>query len=104
MAAVEPGSAVWVRDPDEVWVAATVEEGNDAGARVRLEGAGGGERSVGGDDLLVREDAGDAGAVDDLTELTHLHEAAILDSLVSPAHAPPPSRSPGTYPRLERRV
>lgn len=83
-AALDAGSAVWVRDPDAVWAAATIREAAD-GAATTVVLADGSDRTVGADDMLPREDAdeeGGAASVDDLTNLTHLHEAAILDSLV----------------------
>lgn len=84
-AALDAGSAVWVRDPDAVWAAATVREAAEGG-KTTVALADGSDRVVGADDMLPREDTdgeGGAATVDDLTNLTHLHEAAILDSLVS---------------------
>ncbi|KAA0148544.1 hypothetical protein FNF29_06602 [Cafeteria roenbergensis] len=82
-AALDAGSAVWVRDPDAVWAAATVREAAEGG-KTTVALADGSDRVVGADDMLPREDTdgeGGAATVDDLTNLTHLHEAAILDSL-----------------------
>lgn len=89
-AALDVGSAVWVRDPDAVWTAATIREAADGG-KTTVALADGTDRDVDADDMLPREDTdqeGGTASVDDLTNLTHLHEAAILDSLVRAAIAP----------------
>lgn len=83
-----PGTLIWARHEQEVWVPAEIISCSDREVVAKIEG-GGGESEVitflAGEQLCLRSDEtlthSSGSAVDDLTRLTHLHEPAVLSAL-----------------------
>eukprot|EP00923_Selenidium_pygospionis_P051382 GHVN01089202.1.p1 GENE.GHVN01089202.1~~GHVN01089202.1.p1 ORF type:complete len:208 (+),score=23.74 GHVN01089202.1:32-655(+) len=80
-----PGALVWIPNDEEVWKSATVigNVGDEVHVRIEDDGSEVAVPTVAGIHMRNLElyDSGGLVVVDDLTQLVHLHEAAVLNSL-----------------------
>lgn len=82
------GTLIWIKDPEEVWVQAEIVNANDKEIIVKRGDSEGGNQVVvlsHSEPIFLRTSdvftSEGLSVLDDLTQLTHLHEPAVLSSL-----------------------